>query len=366
MSKEKETNRQLSIDEIKNIVNKKAGQSVAATFNESKLLEVPYWISTSSRWLDSIICKGKRSGIPGGHITEIAAVNGAGKSFLALMIAKNAMKMGIKVVYFDAEGGVDKDFVSNCEINMDEIIHIPVQSMEKMFNIIDNLLSNTSEKYLFIWDSYAATPCEKEIEGEFDPSSHMAVGPRVANLAMKKLLIPLLEKKSTLIVLNQIRDNIGADKWTLLKEPYKVPGGNQLKHCYTLRLWLFVGQAKDDAIIDSTQAKIGHNVTVKIKKSRHGTEGRRCKLSFLWGSTVNKIADEELWMEALEGCADMQQGGWNKLVVNGKEISFRASEWMEKLKDKDFRAKVDEIFDKHLLNFTGQPEVVAEDVEEEE
>jgi RecA/RadA recombinase len=344
--------KQLDTDDIKNLINKKAGRNVAASFKDSKMLETPYWIPTGSRWLDSIICKGKIAGIPGGHITELASQQGGGKSFLALMIAKNAINMGLTVVYFDSEGGVEKDFVHKCGIDLSKIIHIVVPSMEKMFDTIDNLLTNTQNRYLFIWDSYAATPSESEMVGDYNPSSQMASAPRVANLAMKKLLVPLLERQSTLVVLNQVRDNIGADKWTLLKEPFKTPGGRSLQHAYMLRIWMLVGTSKEDALLNDSDIKIGHQVSVRIKKSRYGSEGRKCKLAFVWGSSENKIADEELWFDALEGCDKLKKGAWNKLSTeDGKEITFRANEWAERLKEPLFRKRVLQVMDDHLFNF---------------
>jgi hypothetical protein len=180
----------------------------------------------------------------------------------------------------------------------------------------------------------------------------MASAPRVANLAMKKLLVPLLERQSTLVVLNQVRDNIGADKWTLLKEPFKTPGGRSLQHAYMLRIWMFVGASKDDALMNESDLKIGHQVSARIKKSRYGSESRRCKLAFVWGSAENRIADEESWLEALEGCDKLKKGAWCKLVMeDGKEVPFRATEWVEKLKDPTFKKRVLQILDEHLLSY---------------
>ena len=56
-----------------------------------------------SRWLDSIICRGRLAGIPVGKVTEIAGLEATGKSYMAAQVAANAQKMGIDVVYFDSE-----------------------------------------------------------------------------------------------------------------------------------------------------------------------------------------------------------------------------------------------------------------------
>ena len=54
----------LSIDEMRKLVNKKAGVNVAHNLRNANPTEVKDWIPTGSRWLDSIICRGKYAGIP--------------------------------------------------------------------------------------------------------------------------------------------------------------------------------------------------------------------------------------------------------------------------------------------------------------
>ena len=83
----------LDLSEVRGIINKKAGRSVAHSLREDNPTEVKEWVSTGSLWLDSIICKGRKAGIPVGKISEIAGLESTGKSFLAAQIAANAQKM---------------------------------------------------------------------------------------------------------------------------------------------------------------------------------------------------------------------------------------------------------------------------------
>ena len=73
-------NGKLSIAELKDLINKKAGNEVAFNLIDDNPTDVSDWIPTGSRWLDSIICKGKMAGIPVGKITEIAGLSASGKS----------------------------------------------------------------------------------------------------------------------------------------------------------------------------------------------------------------------------------------------------------------------------------------------
>ena len=101
----------LSMADMRKLINKRAGMTVAHNLNEENPTEVTDWIPTGSRWLDSIICKGKLAGIPVGKVTEIAGLEATGKSYMAAQVAANAQKMGMIVVYFDSESAIDPSFL---------------------------------------------------------------------------------------------------------------------------------------------------------------------------------------------------------------------------------------------------------------
>ena len=74
MARTKSTAGKLSMDDMRKLINKRAGYSVAHNLREGNPTEVKEWIPTGSRWLDSIICRGKLAGIPVGKIVEIAII----------------------------------------------------------------------------------------------------------------------------------------------------------------------------------------------------------------------------------------------------------------------------------------------------
>mgnify|MGYP002050793419 CR=1 FL=1 len=77
----------LSLADMRSMINKQTGMNVAHDLKADNPTAVRDWIPTGSRWLDSIICKGKMGGIPVGKITEIAGLSASGKSFMATQIA---------------------------------------------------------------------------------------------------------------------------------------------------------------------------------------------------------------------------------------------------------------------------------------
>ena len=94
-------------------INKKLGIEAAYNLEHDNPAYIKDWIPTGSTLLDWSIYPGREAGIPVGRITELAGLSAAGKSFMATIIAANANKKGMKVIYFDSEAAVDRDFLIN-------------------------------------------------------------------------------------------------------------------------------------------------------------------------------------------------------------------------------------------------------------
>lgn len=361
----------VDISAMKKAINKKIGLDVAHDLRESNPSAVDEWIPTGSRWLDSIICRGKMAGIPVGRITELAGLSGSGKSYMAAQIGAQAQKLGHIVVYFDAENAINSEFLEQCGIDIDEnFIYIQAVSVEKTLEMIEFMMEeNPGVQFLFIWDSIAATASEKELEGDFDPQSQMAPAARIFSKMFKKLSIPIGNNKCSLLMINQLKTNISSNAWEMLAEPYFTPGGKALIYAYSLRIWLTKRKNKA-AYIEQNGVRVGSEVKVKLPKSRFGTENRECTFKIMWGSEVG-IQDEESWLEALRasGSDRFRPGAWNKIFDRtGKEFKFQRAQWITKLQDPEFRACVLDIMDEEIINKfqnTGASFKVDEESEED-
>lgn len=340
----------LNLDEMRSLINKKAGMNVAYDLKEDNPTEVNDWIGTGSRWLDSMICRGKLSGIPVGKIVEIAGLEGSGKSYMAAQVAANAQRMGIDVIYFDSESAIDPEFLSNAGCNLDNLLYVQAQSVEFVLETIEELLGSNENRMLFIWDSLALTPSISDVEGDFNPQSSMAVKPRILAKGMSKLALPIADSQSTLLVLNQLKTNITRSPSEAMVEPYVTPGGKAMHYAYSLRIWLTKRKAKASFLLDENGFRVGSEVKVTLKKSRFGTEGRQCTFKIMWGGRVG-IQDEESWFEAVKSSKSIEQkGAWYNLIFeDGTSEKFQASKWMEKLKDDKFRNRVLTLMDEEVI-----------------
>lgn len=340
----------LNLNEMRNLINKKVGVTVAHNLREDNPTEVKDWIPTGSRWLDSIICRGQLAGVPVGKIVEIAGLESSGKSYMAAQVAANAQKMDIDVIYFDSESAIDPSFLEKAGCDLDKLLYVQAQSVEFVLETIEELLGSNENKMLFIWDSLALTPAISDIEGDFNPQSSMAVKARILSKGMSKLTVPIANSKSTLLVLNQLKTNITNNIAEAMTTPYVTPGGKALTYAYSLRIWLTGRKAKASFITDGRGFRVGSEVKCTLKKSRFGTQGRQCTFKILWGGDIF-IQDEESWFEAIKGTESIKQAGawYNLTYEDGSSEKFQASKWKEKLQSEKFKSRVLDIMDREII-----------------
>ena len=357
----------LSMADMRKLINKRAGMTVAHNLNEENPTEVTDWIPTGSRWLDSIICKGKLAGIPVGKVTEIAGLEATGKSFLAAQVAANAQKKGIDVVYFDSESAIDPAFLEKAGCDVSTLLYVQAQSVEFVLETIEDLLANNENRMLFIWDSLALTPAISDVEGDFNPQSSMAVKARILAKGMSKLTVPIANSKSTFLVLNQLKTNITNRPAEALTTPYVTPGGKAMIYAYSLRVWLTGRKAKAAYITDESGFRIGSEVKVKLEKSRFGTQGRQCNFKILWGTDDIGVQDDQSLFEAIKGSKYMtSSGAWYSLEMgDGKVEKFQPSKWEQKMADPAFKQRDYDVMDEEVIQKFDQRLGKAEDFYEE-
>lgn len=290
-----------------------------------------------------------------------------GKSYLAGQIAASAQKQGFDVFYFDSERGTDTSFLvqSGCDINA--LGYIPTENVETLFDTIESIVVSCGKenKLLFIWDSLAMTPALADQEGDWDPNSSVAVKARVISKGLQKLVIPLANANATLLILNQLKDNVGGynPKFPILKDRYSAPGGKAVSFASTIRVWLVKPQSKDSFILDEKGYRIGSTVKAHIIKSRKGCEGRECRFKILWGDAENVgVQDEESWFDVAKESSHLTSGGaWFTLKYeDGEEKKFQKAEWVSLLKtDEKFRERVLFVLEEELVTKFDKREVDA-------
>jgi RecA/RadA recombinase len=360
----------INVAEMRKLINKAAGYQVAYNLKDEMPSDIKEFIPTSSTVLDYSLCRGRKGGIPIGRISVIASIEGIGKSYLAACIAAQAQKMSnpMKVIYFDAENALDSEFLAaiGCNLSEESGLYVQATSVEFVLETIESLLASGENRFLFIWDSLALTPTKADNAGTFNPLETMAEKARIIAKGMSKLVQPLGRTDSVLLVLNQLKHNIGADRMELLIDPWTMPGGKALVYAASLILRLEGSKAKASYVTDEHGFRIGSTIRFKITKSRMGTQYRiTTPVQILWGGASKLgILDEESWMEACKEFDIIRAKGawWCFVDPNNAEIEtnikFQAKDWLSKLQEPEFRSMVLERLENALItqfaNRTGE------------
>ena len=72
----------------------------------------------------------------------------------------------------------------------ENFLYVQAVSVEKTLKSIEDTMRDyEGMQFLFIWDSIAATSAEKDLEGDFNPQTSMAVKPRIFSKAFPKLTV---------------------------------------------------------------------------------------------------------------------------------------------------------------------------------
>jgi recombination protein RecA len=348
------SNGNLSSKDILKLINKKAGRVIAFTGDQENPADVKDWISTGSRWLDSITCRGQLAGIPVGRCTEIAGLESSGKSYMAGQIAREAQKKNIKVLYFDSESTMSKEFLEKlgCTVDgEDSVIIIQPDDIEQVLESMETVMSGDPDtRFLFIIDSLAMTPCRADLEKDFNPQSSMAQMPRVLSLGMKKLVVSLSRTQSTLLVLNQLKTNINVtNPMMMLSQPWFTPGGKAMIYAYSLRIWLTGLKGKKTFVEDEAGFRIGSEVKAKLEKSKFGTQGRICNFKILWGGEDVGILNDESLLTAIKSSDKLKNSGaW--FTLDGYDKKFQSATFPKLMQtDEKFAKIVYKIMDEEVI-----------------
>lgn len=344
---ENETEKKVNINQLTNSLVKKLNKDgqIAWNLESADVLDVNQWLHTGSTLLDYAISNRRDGGIPVGKISEISGLRGTGKSLLAFHLTKSTQKLGGVVFYIDSERALGREFMERQGVDLKRCVYLIPNTVEESFSLIEKIIINTREKVptnvpiTVIWDSIAATKCQAEVEGEYDPNSRIGLKAKSMALGLRKLVNTIGHEQITLICTNHLMDNIGE----MFGDKFKTPGGHALDFYSSVlvRLEKVGGKVKDGKEV------IGEGVKATVTKTRFGPNYRSVRFNNMYDFGPD---DESSWYVYLhEVGAIKKSAGWSTVVIDGKEEKFQHSSWKLKLKEDKFKQGVLDLLDSHLV-----------------
>jgi len=270
----------VELDKVLKELHKRYGQDVVFSLDSEEDLKRPNVYSTNSLILDwNVLGTG---GIPRGRVTEIAGIEGSGKTTVSLHTTANAQKSGDKVAYIDAENKLDLRYAAALGVDVTSLLISQPDNGEIALDVAD-ALCKVEEVGLIVFDSAAALGGQDEEDKDFDENASVAKIPRVINKFFRRNMSNIRKNDIAVIFTNQMRDVISSPIAGLKN----TTGGHGLQHYSSVLLRL--ARTGDIKRGDGTIA--GHVVKAVAKKN-NVDKPKRTGLFKLWYGTGIDIASE--------------------------------------------------------------------------
>lgn len=178
----------------------------------------------------------------------------------------------------------------------------PIETVEDFIRDFDNFLEQQSRKKkpgLYVLDSLDAISDEDEMDR--DPSKGTYGGAKAKKLSefFRKLTRRQEKANVLLLIISQVRDNIGA----LFGEKHKRSGGRALDFYASQIVWLaHIKLLK--RTINKIERPYGIEIKAKVKKNKVGMPFREADFIFEFGYGINDLLASIRWLEDVDRLND--------------------------------------------------------------
>lgn len=189
-------------------------------------------------------------GFPEGRMTVLAAPSSVGKSYIGLQAAALAQKKGKRILIFDSENAIDREFASNLGLDVSKVKYFPVKSIEQCKNSMYAFLDFVDKQgmkgqFFILVDSLGGMMSEMDFKRLEDESTSADMGTLAKSMKgfIKMMTIMSARTKTTIVCTNHIFDNPGQMFPSLEKN---MSGGKSVKYFSSTVLQLSAVQVKED------------------------------------------------------------------------------------------------------------------------
>lgn len=280
-------------------------------------------------------------GLPRGRISQFWGPEGGGKTFMAMLMAKQTQLQypGSSVVWIDAEYSFSRDWARSLGIDMKRFIIIRDNMAASVFTklcgrsndkgvkvdlgVLDHIEKGTLNCKLIVLDSIANLIAPIEEDRGFG-EHEMAGLARFLKKAMQRVSGPLSATNTAFLCINQAREKIGARIPTLT-----YPGGRAWRHMLSLAVLFVPSTAKDGVILNHEEKKMGHKIIATVEKTRFGADKWKAEFWIDFSKGIVKRGEEAAILGDAYGVVQrpsLTKWVYKDLQAVGKDNFFAALE----------------------------------------
>jgi len=262
-------------------LNEKFGEKSVVVLGKDKPIEVESWPSQSIS-IDYVLACG---GVPRGRIIEVYGPSSSGKTTIALYLIAQVQRSGGRAAFIDVEQTFASSYAAQMGVDVSTLIFSQPKSGDEAMEIADALVKS-KEVDLIIVDSVAALVPKSELDGEITDTV-VGTQARMMSKAIRYLTGSLAKSKTTIVFINQIRDNIGVFGYG---PKTTTPGGHALKFYSSVRL-----EVKTIEKIKEGNEVRGGLLQVTAIKNKVGMPFRSATMTLMFGKGIDQEAELVEW-----------------------------------------------------------------------
>ena len=254
-------------------------------------------------------------GIPMGRITEIYSAENVGKTTFVIQVNRMANELGIPVVWFDVETtngrerlekmGVDMQKTFMYKPKKDEISEMAIEKMAEQMERLMTVFNEQGTGVIIVVDSVGQSIAASTAAGNYDDKQPGRES-KAWSAAMYKLQPLATKTNSAIILINQVRENIGA---AAFGDKTSTPGGRVLKHAETFRIKLDKTASKT-----LSGEEFGHITQLRLVKSKLSQPRVKVKGIWMFGTYG--------FNESINLLLEAKEQGLVKIASGGKKGNF--------------------------------------------